>query len=195
MRRDLNKQYNRRLLIESALQLFCEKDYQKVTVEEIAHQAGVTKTTFFAHFRTKEEILVAIDVDQLSTFEVKLNSIGDRNQFIGDVVEAVVNMAQQLHRVPILTQNLIHLGTISPKYRKILVETFDKLKIILSKRFTAAQAQGWITQRVSADRIAEDFVIIYIGALTRWSYFTEPSPLQDILREVLLNYSRSIQAD
>ncbi|GAA4936852.1 TetR/AcrR family transcriptional regulator [Streptomonospora halophila] len=44
-------------LVAAALELFEEQGYEKTTVIEIAERAGLTKSTFFRHFRDKREVL------------------------------------------------------------------------------------------------------------------------------------------
>ena len=44
-------------LVLAALDLFAEHGYENTTVIEIAERAGVTKSTFFRHFRDKREVL------------------------------------------------------------------------------------------------------------------------------------------
>lgn len=45
--------------MRAALELFTEQGYDTTTVNEIADRAGLTKTTFFRHFRDKREVLFA----------------------------------------------------------------------------------------------------------------------------------------
>ncbi|WP_020661297.1 TetR/AcrR family transcriptional regulator [Amycolatopsis benzoatilytica] len=44
-------------LVAAALDLFAERGYENTTVIEIAERAGLTKSTFFRHFRDKREVL------------------------------------------------------------------------------------------------------------------------------------------
>src|SRR6266545_7703940 len=44
-------------LVVAALDLFAERGYENTTVVEIAERAGLTKSTFFRHFRDKREVL------------------------------------------------------------------------------------------------------------------------------------------
>jgi AcrR family transcriptional regulator len=44
-------------LVVAALELFAERGYENTTVTEIAERAGLTKSTFFRHFRDKREVL------------------------------------------------------------------------------------------------------------------------------------------
>jgi AcrR family transcriptional regulator len=41
----------------AALELFAERGYENTTVIDIAQRAGLTKSTFFRHFRDKREVL------------------------------------------------------------------------------------------------------------------------------------------
>ena len=45
----------------AALDLFAERGYENTTVTEIAERAGLTKRTFFRHFRDKREVLFGGD--------------------------------------------------------------------------------------------------------------------------------------
>ncbi len=43
--------------MQAALDLFVEQSYDDTTVAQIAERAGLTKSTFFRHFRDKREVL------------------------------------------------------------------------------------------------------------------------------------------
>jgi TetR/AcrR family transcriptional repressor of nem operon len=47
-------------LLDSARQVFRAKGYSASTVEDICQHAGVTKGSFFHHFKTKDELTVAV---------------------------------------------------------------------------------------------------------------------------------------
>lgn len=47
----------RERLALAALELFAERGYENTTVIDIARRAGLTKSTFFRHFRDKREVL------------------------------------------------------------------------------------------------------------------------------------------
>ena len=48
----------RRLLRDSLLSLILEKGYDAVTIEEITERADLGRTTFYLHYRDKEELLL-----------------------------------------------------------------------------------------------------------------------------------------
>ena len=55
-----NKELSRDAILASALDLFAERGYGGVRVEDVAKAAGVSRTTFYNHFSEREEILAAL---------------------------------------------------------------------------------------------------------------------------------------
>jgi AcrR family transcriptional regulator len=49
----------RRLLTEALIALIMEKGYSKITVQDILDRADVGRSTFYAHFRDREALLLA----------------------------------------------------------------------------------------------------------------------------------------
>jgi AcrR family transcriptional regulator len=64
------------LILETALDLLAERDYQQVTLDEVATRTGKAKTTLYRRWATKEELVLAAiraagrppEVDQLPDF-------------------------------------------------------------------------------------------------------------------------------
>jgi AcrR family transcriptional regulator len=47
----------RERLVDAAFDLFDERGYEQTTVDDIAERAGVGRTTFFRHYRSKEDVI------------------------------------------------------------------------------------------------------------------------------------------
>lgn len=50
---------SRTKLLAAALKVFRTKGYTATTVDDLCHEAGVTKGSFFHHFKSKEELVLA----------------------------------------------------------------------------------------------------------------------------------------
>lgn len=49
----------RKLLAESLLSLITQKDYDAITIQDITDHADLNRATFYLHYGTKEELLIA----------------------------------------------------------------------------------------------------------------------------------------
>lgn len=66
--RTTHKQMTRTLLLESGLRVFGEKGYSGSTIDEIAVGAGTTRTTFYLHFASKSDLMLALidEIDEMA---------------------------------------------------------------------------------------------------------------------------------
>jgi TetR/AcrR family transcriptional regulator, regulator of mycofactocin system len=57
--REQRRERNAREIQQTAMSLFAARGYANVTVEDIAHEAGISERTFFRYFASKDHLLVA----------------------------------------------------------------------------------------------------------------------------------------
>jgi AcrR family transcriptional regulator len=77
---DRRIQKTRKLLIDALLALTIEKGYDKVTIQDIIDKANVGRSTFYAHFESKDQLLTGNDNFQdLLSRSVQANSRGEIN--------------------------------------------------------------------------------------------------------------------
>lgn len=62
--RERKKARTRADIQHHALRLFAEQGYEATTIDQIAEAAEVSQTTFFRHFRTKEDVVLSNDYDR-----------------------------------------------------------------------------------------------------------------------------------
>ena len=59
VREDRRVRRTRRMLREALLSLIVEKGYDQVTVQDVLDRADLSRATFYAHFRDKDDLLVS----------------------------------------------------------------------------------------------------------------------------------------
>lgn len=81
---DRRVQKTRKLLQDALIELVAEKGYESVTIQEILDQANVGRSTFYAHFQDKEQLLHSI-LDRLDElFEQHKKQILDAAKNVGN---------------------------------------------------------------------------------------------------------------
>lgn len=80
-------------LIDAALELFVEKGFSATRIEEIAHQAGVSKGTLYLYFPSKEELLKAVIRERVSS-EISAGA-AQVEQFKGSMSELLLQVMSQ----------------------------------------------------------------------------------------------------
>lgn len=63
--RAAQKAMTRQRLLDTALEMFVGQGYNATTIDDIASAAGTTRVTFYAHFPSRREIMVAL-IDELN---------------------------------------------------------------------------------------------------------------------------------
>ena len=53
----MSKQSARDRLAEAAFALFAERGYEQTSIDDITERAGLGRTTFFRHYRSKEDVI------------------------------------------------------------------------------------------------------------------------------------------
>lgn len=74
----------RRAILRAAQPLFMEHGYRAVSTRQIAEACGLTQPALYHHFNDKEQLYVAVLLDELGTMRAGLERIAGRG---GDVAE------------------------------------------------------------------------------------------------------------
>jgi len=64
--REIKKRKTRRAIMDAAIKLFSEKGFENTTVNQLAREAGVGKSTIYGYFQSKNEIFLAFCEDKIN---------------------------------------------------------------------------------------------------------------------------------
>jgi AcrR family transcriptional regulator len=88
--RAAQKELTRRLLLDSALELFGEKGYPNTTIDDIASAAGTTRVTFYAYFPSRSDLMKAL-IDERLNEALQRSRSGAHGSTAQDLVAAVAD--------------------------------------------------------------------------------------------------------
>ena len=72
-KQDRRSQRTRRLVSSAMMELLLEKRYDAITVQDLLDRAGIGRSTFYAHYFDKEDVLASIAEQMLETFGQQLS--------------------------------------------------------------------------------------------------------------------------
>lgn len=156
------------ILIECAITLFKEYGYDNITIKRICEEANITKTTFYYHYKSKEELIS----DYFSPMNVISNerivSILSAEEYANELwllcemntkhlIRAGVNMTKELYRNSLKTY-IIPLSPENIYLRDII--------LVLLKR---AQECGQIGNPAPIEELYDALIYMLNGANYIWA--------------------------
>lgn len=178
-------------MVEAAFDLFDEQGYDATTVEQIVERAGVSRSTFFRAFGSKEEVIFPLHADLQARIEARL-ATGTAATMRPAVVEAARLVLDQY-----VDEGALALG----RYR--LTRTVPALRdreiasMLGYQRLFRDSLRGWLPDGAAGDLHAELLAAAVVTAhnvvLRRWlrGVTTDPGPEFDDAMESVFAMTRA----
>jgi AcrR family transcriptional regulator len=140
-KRQEQKLRTRKLILDTARKLFVSKGFLGTTTAEISGEAGIAHGTLFLHFKTKEELILAI-MDQ------ELGRINDKiNQLIVDSSEFQQMLAQYLDLIIESEDFFVVLAREHPQYPDDLRRKLLFRESIIRSHFHETYTKGVVENK------------------------------------------------
>ena len=133
-------------IIEAARMLFNKYGFKKVTMDEIAREANVTKRTVYSYFSSKEELFKCIINEELENMKKIVEDVEAENlDFYETVHQGIYNLLKYVNK---------------KKFIKNLVNEAEILKnpiIIENLKIIDSEVQNYIRQKIQ-DAIKKGYI-------------------------------------
>lgn len=169
-RRERRAAETRVRLFRSALQLFAQRGFPNVTVEDITEAADVGKGTFFNYFQSKDDVLGVMAEIQLGKLTDALEQARLGKRPIRMVLRRLLeHVAEEPGRSPELARALVSSFLASARVRETMAQNMYKGRAILSEILQIGQTEGEIDRALSAESLALVVQQSFFGTLLIWS--------------------------
>jgi AcrR family transcriptional regulator len=169
-------------LVAAAIRLWSTQDFDEITVDAIVDAAGVSKGTFFYHFRRKEDLLVELGwstVDRVGDEAEK--AYAEDRDFDHAVDVGLAGLARRITAMP--------RGAVARTIQEFMFRSSSQPRSASSGRhafmsglFQAAQDAGDIPTSIDADELADVVNNVIIQTILDSVTGRTDEPLEPILR-------------
>ena len=180
--RERKRRATMRSIPETALDLFDERGFAQVSVEEIAAAAEVSPSSVYRYFGTKEGIILADEFDSLTNEE--LANILDPNDLVGAVRTVVARFEPSTMSASgpeSLAQRRVRYFFDEPSVRRASYETLANAAARIAPALTSTSRLSPAEAYVAASTL----VFGYFAALEQWHRDSAANPIGDTLSHAL----------
>lgn len=168
LRAERKKELKEQIFLQ-AIQLFKEKGYEAVTVQEIVSVCGIAKGTFFNYFSRKNDILLYLGTSQLEKLTKQLNHY----HYIENPKELILVLLGDLLKRLTEHSELMKLVVMEIMKSSYLVEneynSIQKLQKSIESIVEQAKINGTLQSEHETPIIASSIISTYFHTLLSWS--------------------------
>lgn len=167
--RQQRKQELKERIFEQALQLFREKGFANVTIDEITQSCGIAKGTFYNYFPRKEAILLDLGQTQMEVTQANL----ERYHLINDVKEKFLTLFRDLFQKYAVNAELAKLTILEMLRSPLLLQeefnVINKFEELLCTLLDEAEKLNKLPSQLASADIAAVLSGMYFHALLDWA--------------------------
>lgn len=164
-----------RQILRAAERLFLDKGYDKVSLEEIAALASVTRGAVHWHFKNKQGLLVALRGDAQAPFRNLADQLSEENdpallQRLGEIISNLFEKLQSDPRQKGLMRALLRLDITIADCEGEGGSTFrEEMNVILVRIFQAVERDGGLTSPWGPETAASALNAALSGLVGEWA--------------------------
>lgn len=185
--RAVSKPSVRDRLAAAAFALFRERGYEQTTVDDITERAGVGRTTFFRHYRSKEDVIFP-DHDRLLELireRLQTSNHGTALAAVSDAVRLV--LLHYLDEGDLARQRYVLTSTVAA-LRDREIASVARYQRLFREFIAAWLADPAETASLRAELMAAAVVAAHNHVLRRWLRGESPDPVTEVdeaMRQVI----------
>jgi len=189
-RRERKAAQTRVKLFRCALQLFAERGFPNVTVEDITEAADVGKGTFFNYFASKDHVLSVMAEIQLGKVREALQAAENGKRSIRSIVnDLFAKVSEEPGRSPELARALLT-AFLSSSVNELLGQNMSEGRRMAGRIFKLGQERGEVDAKLKAEHLALHLQQSFLGTMLLWSLGSEQE-LQTVVEASFQHFWRA----
>ncbi|MGA6972561.1 MAG: TetR/AcrR family transcriptional regulator [Candidatus Binatus sp.] len=155
-------------ILKAAMQLFANRGFHETSMSEVAREARVSKALIFWHFKTKEELFVAVLNRLLEPYFIDFAeeaAVMDERAQIEKLVESYLSFVREhASSVRFFLAQMLHDQRLSESLNDQVLKLYGGYRAMIVELIASAQQKGVCTRR-SAPESAAAFLLSALNGL------------------------------
>lgn len=165
--RDIRRLQTRQRVYEAAIAIFHRDGVLDCRIDDIARAAGVSRGTFYFHFPTKDDVLIARMRETENDIVAAIEALPESAPIAKVLNTSAAALASAWEPNPTLL-----IDVAAAALRLTATAPFDQnsvtLRLTLSARFCAAQARGELAPLLPAEILSDIYLGNALGGMLAW---------------------------
>ncbi len=179
----MKKQSTKEIILQASFDLFKEKGYDSVTLKEICDQCQLTKTAFYYHFSSKENLLIHYYDSVIDKISNKSIAFVNAQNYWEQIIICFDELLQaDLELGPDLTSQLFITNLREDKGTFNFNPVLTDMCLILIKK---AQDAGQILNQKAPNELYQAAAFLFTGYETMWCIKKGKFDRKQIMRQSL----------
>ncbi len=164
----------KRKLYKCAAKLFQRHHYDDVSVEEIAKAAGITKATFYSHFKSKDELYLSLLAEYTSRVDEEYQAFLDTLPADTSAVDMIFALAGKIadilvDKISYDTMQIVYRLELSKNFNTEVVKGYNrKLYQIIMDVLNRGFQRGEFQTSLTLEELTRQFVMAIRGVSFEW---------------------------
>lgn len=170
----MNIKHNREEVLKTGLDLFCNKGYNSLGIDEICKVTGMTKGAFYNAFKSKEEFLIEAillyaknNVKRIKTQLQANNKFSAYNRLLQFYVNMLAVQPKVNFMGCFINNIMSELGSANEKVGLVSTQAFDEFISAIEPTVREAQQNNELNSSLNPRQITELLHSTFYGSLTR----------------------------
>ena len=161
-------------ILKAAMQLFANRGFHETSMSEVAREARVSKALIFWHFKTKEELFVAVLNRLLEPYFIDFAEeaavMGERAQIEKLVESYLAFVRDNASSVRFFLAQMLHDQRLSESLNEQVLKLYGGYRAMLVELIASAQQKGICTRRSAPESVAAFLLSALNGLLIEYLF-------------------------
>jgi len=169
----MNYKHNKETVVNKGIELFWEKGFHNLGVNEICSKTRMTKGAFYNAFKSKEFFLIKTVESYSNDIVLYLeNQLSQKNQSayqkLVDLYESMLKAQPESNFRGCLVNNIMsEMGAVNINVAEMTTKQFSRFLSVIEPTVLEAQKDGDLNNQLSSKLLSEIIHTTFFGLLTR----------------------------